>query len=326
MNINHTDLEGQLRKEIKSCNKEHDILNLKSKYLGKKGLLTALFSKIKSLDGEQKKSYGYELNQIKNILSKIIDNELNKLKKTSVNTKVDLDNPARHHSAGSYHPISIIINRISNIFSIYGFEINFGPEIESEFYNFEALNIPSNHPARDMHDTFYVNSKYLLRTHTSSVQIHAMQKKSVPLKILAPGKVYRCDSDPTHSPMFHQIEGLCIDQNISFSNLKWILNDFVQKFFDSKKIKTRFRPSYFPFTEPSAEMDIMFNGKWLEVLGCGMVHPNVLSNVNIDPDKYSGFAFGLGIERFAMLSYQIKDLRVFFENDITFLEQFKVIR
>ena len=240
--------------------------------------------------------------------------------------KIDLDVPPRHHNNGSYHPISLIIKKIENIFLEYGFDIHDGPEIETEHYNFESLNIAKNHPARDMHDTFYFDSQLLLRTHTSSVQIHAMETSSAPFRVLAPGRVYRCDSDPTHSPMFHQIEGLCVDTDITFSNLKWILNNFIKEFFNSKSIKTRFRPSYFPFTEPSAEMDIMFNGKWLEVLGCGMVHPNVLKNVNINPKKYSGFAFGLGIERFAMLAYQIKDLRIFFENDINFLEQFKNIR
>ena len=327
MNINLTDLEKQLREEIIVCSKQHDVLQLKSKYLGKKGFLASYFSNLKSMQGEQKKTFGQQLNEVKNSLIQIINDKLEEIKSNeSTSVFIDLDSPSRHHTFGAYHPISIIINRITNIFSSYGFDVRQGPEIETEFYNFEALNIPSNHPARDMHDTFYIDGKHLLRTHTSSVQIHAMQEKSAPLKILAPGKVYRCDSDPTHSPMFHQIEGLCIDKDISFSNLKWLLNDFIHKFFESKNIKTRFRPSYFPFTEPSAEMDIMFNGKWLEVLGCGMVHPNVLSNVNINIKKYSGFAFGLGIERFAMLSYQIKDLRVFFENDISFLEQFREIR
>ena len=219
-------------------------------------------------------------------LTNLINQKLSEIKSNTKNIKVDLDIPARHYQSGSHHPVSLVIRKIENIFSNYGFVIHDGPEIETEYYNFEALNIAENHPARDMHDTFYFNSKLLLRTHTSSVQIHAMEKSSAPLRVLAPGRVYRCDSDPTHSPMFHQIEGLCIDKNITFCNLKWILNDFIHKFFDSKKIQTRFRPSYFPFTEPSAEMDIMFNGKWLEVLGCGMVHPNVLKNVNIDSKSF----------------------------------------
>ena len=327
MKINHTDLESLLKKDLQSCNTERDLLQIKSKYLGKKGHLTFLFSSLKDIDSDKRKMFGAQLNEVKTILSNILEKKLNKLQSlNTVTQKTDLDVPARHYNKGSHHPVSLVIKRIEKIFLKYGFDIHDGPEIETEHYNFESLNIGENHPARDMHDTFYLDSKLLLRTHTSSVQIHAMENSSVPFRVLASGRVYRCDSDPTHSPMFHQIEGLCVDTDITFSNLKWILNNFIKEFFDSKDIKTRFRPSYFPFTEPSAEMDIMFNGKWLEVLGCGMVHPNVLNNVNINPKKYSGFAFGLGIERFAMLAYQIKDLRVFFENDINFLEQFKNIR
>ena len=327
MDIHHTDLENSLKEDLQNCNNEHDLLQIKSKYLGKKGLLTSLFASIKNLDINERKRFGIELNNVKNILSKLLASKLESLKAADNTTnKIDLDVPPRHHNNGSHHPISLVIRKIENIFLKYGFDIQDGPEIETEHYNFESLNILENHPARDMHDTFYLNNKLLLRTHTSSVQIHAMENSTAPFRVLAPGRVYRCDSDPTHSPMFHQIEGLCVDTDITFSNLKWILNNFIREFFESKSIKTRFRPSYFPFTEPSAEMDIMFNNKWLEVLGCGMVHPNVLKNVNIDPKKYSGFAFGLGIERFAMLAYQIKDLRVFFENDINFLEQFKHIR
>ena len=327
MDINHTDLEKLLKEDLESCDKEHDLLQIKSKYLGKKGYLTALFTTLKDIDSDKRKIFGAELNDIKNILSSILEKKLISLQSSnSVTQKIDLDVPARHHNNGSHHPVSLVIKRIEDIFLKYGFDIHDGPEIETEHYNFESLNIAKNHPARDMHDTFYFDNNLLLRTHTSSVQIHAMENSSAPFRVLAPGRVYRCDSDPTHSPMFHQIEGLCVDTDTTFSNLKWILNNFIREFFNSKGIKTRFRPSYFPFTEPSAEMDIMFNGKWLEVLGCGMVHPNVLKNVNINPKKYSGFAFGLGIERFAMLAYQIKDLRIFFENDINFLEQFKNIR
>ncbi len=327
MDIHHTDLENSLKEDLQNCNNEHDLLQIKSKYLGKKGLLTSLFASIKNIGINERKKFGIELNNVKNILSELLASKLESLKATENTTnKIDLDVPPRHHNNGSHHPISLVIRKIENIFLKYGFDIQDGPEIETEHYNFESLNILENHPARDMHDTFYLNNKLLLRTHTSSVQIHAMENSTAPFRVLAPGRVYRCDSDPTHSPMFHQIEGLCVDTGITFSNLKWVLNNFIREFFESKSIKTRFRPSYFPFTEPSAEMDIMFNNKWLEVLGCGMVHPNVLKNVNIDPKKYSGFAFGLGIERFAMLAYQIKDLRVFFENDINFLEQFKHIR
>ena len=327
MDINHTDLEKLLKEDLGSCSKEHDLLQIKSKYLGKKGYLTSLFASLKNIDSDKRKTFGAKLNGIKNTLSAMIEIKLNSLRSSNkVLEKIDLDVPPRHHNNGSHHPISLVIKKIENIFINYGFDIHDGPEIETEHYNFESLNIAKNHPARDMHDTFYFDSELLLRTHTSSVQIHAMETSKAPYRVLAPGRVYRCDSDPTHSPMFHQIEGLCVDTDVTFSNLKWILNNFIKEFFNSKSIKTRFRPSYFPFTEPSAEMDIMFNGKWLEVLGCGMVHPNVLKNVNINPKKFSGFAFGLGIERFAMLAYQIKDLRIFFENDINFLEQFKNVR
>ena len=226
---------------------------------------------------------------------------------------------------GSRHPISITINQITSILGDHGFTSVSGIEIEDEFHNFEALNIPDTHPARDMHDTFYVSDNKLLRTHTSSVQIRSMLSNKAPLKIMTPGKVYRCDSDPTHSPMFHQIEGLYIDKNVNFCHLKGVLINFIKEFF-GKDMEIRFRPSYFPFTEPSAELDIKFKGKWLEVLGCGMVHPNVLSNVKINTNQYSGFAFGLGVERLAMLKYDIVDLRMFYENDISFLSQFKGLK
>ena len=226
---------------------------------------------------------------------------------------------------GSRHPISITINQITSILVDHGFTSVSGIEIEDEFHNFEALNIPDTHPARDMHDTFYVSDNKLLRTHTSSVQIRSMLSNKAPLKIMTPGKVYRCDSDPTHSPMFHQIEGLYIDKNVNFCHLKGVLINFIKEFF-GKDMEIRFRPSYFPFTEPSAELDIKFKGKWLEVLGCGMVHPNVLSNVKINTKQYSGFAFGLGVERLAMLKYDIVDLRMFYENDISFLSQFKGLK
>jgi phenylalanyl-tRNA synthetase alpha chain len=233
--------------------------------------------------------------------------------------------PGKNISMGSRHPISITINKITSILSNYGFASVSGIEIEDEFHNFEALNKPETHPARDMHDTFYVSDNKLLRTHTSSVQIRSMLSNKAPLKIMTPGKVYRCDSDPTHSPMFHQIEGLYIDKDVNFCHLKGVLINFIKEFF-GKDMEIRFRPSYFPFTEPSAELDIKFKGKWLEVLGCGMVHPNVLSNVKINTKQYSGFAFGLGVERLAMLKYDIVDLRMFYENDISFLSQFRGLK
>ena len=243
----------------------------------------------------------------------------------NLSKEIDVELPGMNARVGTRHPISITINEITKILSQFGFSKVIGDEIETEFYNFEALNIPETHPARDMHDTFYINVKHLLRTHTSSVQIHSMEKYNAPIKIMTPGRVYRCDSDPTHSPMFHQIEGLYVDEGVSFTHLKGILEEFINLYF-GKKMEIRFRPSYFPFTEPSAEIDIKFNNKWLEVLGCGMVHNNVLMNVNIDTKKYSGFAFGLGIERFAMLKYGIRDLRLFYENDLMFLKQFSGIK
>ena len=317
--------------KIDSVKTKDDLQNIKTEFFGKNGQITQQFKSLGSLVPEKRKEFASNLNIIKDDLTfqleqKNIEIETIEINEKLKNEKVDVTLPIRPERQGKIHPVSQVIDEISSIFSEIGFSVAEGPDVETEYNNFTALNTPEDHPARDMHDTFYLDGSFLLRTHTSSVQIHAMEDSTAPLRVLAPGRVYRCDSDPTHSPMFHQIEGLCVDHDITFSNLKWILNDFIQQFFQEKNIKTRFRPSYFPFTEPSAEMDILFNGKWLEVLGCGMVHPNVLKNVNINPKKFSGFAFGLGIERFAMLSYKIKDLRFFFENDMNFLEQFKHIR
>ena len=230
----------------------------------------------------------------------------------------------KKQNKGTLHPISITIKKIESIFNSIGFSSADGPEIEDDYHNFTALNIPESHPARAMHDTFYLNKEYVLRTHTSSVQIRYMENNPPPLRIISPGRVYRVDSDATHSPMFHQIEGLWIDKKISFANLKWVTQSFLQKFFENDKLKIRFRPSFFPFTEPSAEIDMEWNGGWLEIGGCGMVHPNVLSQAGIDHDLFQGFAFGLGVERLAMLKYGINDLRPFFNHDIRFLNQFKV--
>ena len=229
--------------------------------------------------------------------------------------------PSIYHEDGSVHPVTKTIDEISSFFESIGFEIESGPEIETDYYNFEALNVPEDHPAKDMHDTFYLKDSGLLRTHTSPVQIRTMENKNPPHRIICPGKVYRKDSDLTHTPMFHQIEGLVVEEGASFAQLKGLLNDFLQDFF-GREVELRFRPSYFPFTEPSAEADIRWEQNWLEVLGCGMVHPNVLEMVGVDTKKYSGFAFGLGVERMAMLKYNIPDLRLFFENDYRFLKQF----
>ena len=320
--------------EFKNKLTESDSLNelmlLKSNFLGKKGKVTLEFNNIKKLNIDDRKQLGQQLNTIKSEISQLLDNKVLQLKSQKLKTKskhcFDVTLPGKNVGIGSRHPITITINLIEKILSDFGFVTSTGPEIENDFFNFEALNIPKNHPARDMHDTFYLDEKMLLRTHTSSVQIHTMLSEKPPIKIMTPGKVYRCDSDPTHSPMFHQVEGLYIDKDVNFCHLKGLLIEFLQKLFDDKKIEIRFRPSYFPFTEPSAEIDIKFKGKWLEVLGCGIVHPNVLKNVSINHNKYSGFAFGLGVERLAMLKFGINDLKIFFENDLMFLSQFSVLR
>ena len=323
---NYTSLISELREKLKECKSPHDVANIKAHYLGKTGIVTNEFGKLKDSSLEERKELGKSLNILKGQAQELITLQLDNIQKTKEdNNFVDVTLPGKNISMGSRHPISITINKITSILSDYGFTSVSGIEIEDEFHNFEALNIPDTHPARDMHDTFYVSDNKLLRTHTSSVQIRSMLSNKAPLKIMTPGKVYRCDSDPTHSPMFHQIEGLYIDKNVNFCHLKGVLINFIKEFF-GKDMEIRFRPSYFPFTEPSAELDIKFKGKWLEVLGCGMVHPNVLSNVKINTKQYSGFAFGLGVERLAMLKYDIVDLRMFYENDISFLSQFKGLK
>ena len=320
----------EFKNKLEECNSYNDLILLKSNYLGKKGKVTLEFIKIKELKVEDRKNIGQDLNSVKTEISSLIDDAIlqskNKKSLTTASNFFDVTLPGKNIGHGSRHPISLTLESIETILAHYGFISVDGPEIENDFFNFEALNIPKNHPARDMHDTFYLNDKMLLRTHTSSVQIHTMLNEKPPIKIMTPGKVYRCDSDPTHSPMFHQVEGLYVDRNVNFCHLKGLLIKFLQEFFNNEKMEIRFRPSYFPFTEPSAEIDIKFKGKWLEVLGCGMVHPNVLTNVGINHKKYSGYAFGIGVERLAMLKFGITDLKVFFENDITFLSQFSDIR
>ncbi len=326
MNTSYSSLLENLKRSLDNCESLNDLYKIKSEFLGKKGFLAAEFSKMSRITNEERRKLGQNLNKIKTEIEYFLQQKekaLNAQKHKS--NLIDVELPGMNITKGTRHPISITINEITNILAQFGFSKVIGNEIETEFYNFEALNIPESHPARDMHDTFYINSKNLLRTHTSSVQIHSMEKYNAPIKIMTPGRVYRCDSDPTHSPMFHQIEGLYVDEGINFTHLKGILEEFINLYFN-KRMEIRFRPSYFPFTEPSAEIDIKFNNNWLEVLGCGMVHNNVLQNVNIDSTKYSGFAFGLGIERFAMLKYGIKDLRLFYENDLMFLNQFSGIK
>ena len=328
---NKKDLVANVRTDLEKSVTLKEIEDLKVKYLGKKGAITKLLKTLGSLPPDDRKQAGIEIHTAKSQIDVLFSRRLEDITSNLIDEKirkgtVDVTLPARSSGLkGSSHPIQLTLEKIIDIFCRLGFECQSGPEIEDEFHNFEALNISDNHPARDMHDTFYVSDNKLLRTHTSSVQIRSMMVAEPPLKIMTPGKVYRCDSDPTHSPMFHQIEGLHIDENINFGHLKGTLIHFIKEFF-GKEMQIRFRPSYFPFTEPSAEIDIKFKGKWLEVLGCGMVHPNVLSNVNIDNKKYTGFAFGLGVERLTMLRHSITDLRMFYDNDISFLSQFKDLK
>jgi len=296
-------------------------------FMGKKGRMTELLKGLGKLSNEERPAAGQKINQAKQQIQKLIHARGELLKAQELNKKlagetIDVTLPGRGQSRGGLHPVTRTINRIESFFNELGFSVKTGPEVEDGFHNFDALNIPANHPARADHDTFYFNPDVMLRTQTSGVQIRTMEVEQPPLRIISPGRVYRNDYDQTHTPMFHQVEGLMVDKNVSFAELKGILHDFLNNFFE-QDLQVRFRPSYFPFTEPSAEVDVMGkNGKWLEVLGCGMVHPNVLKAVNIDPEVYTGFAFGMGVERLTMLRYEVNDLRAFFENDLRFLKQF----
>lgn len=300
---------------------------LRVQYLGKKGQLTALLKSVADLPVAERPEMGKIINQAKQELQELLaqqDAVLSEqvLKNRLQSEKVDITLPGRGQSIGALHPVTQVRQRVIQLFTAMGFTVADGPEIEDEYYNFEALNIPSSHPARDSHDTFFFPNGLLLRTHTSNVQIRTMQEQAPPLRIITLGRVYRCDSDQTHTPMFHQLEGLVVDTHCNMGHLKALLQDFLQKFFETE-LEFRFRPSFFPFTEPSAEVDMRrADGRWLEILGCGMVHPQVLKNVNIDPEKFSGFAFGLGLDRLAMLRYGIPDLRLLFENDLRMLTQF----
>lgn len=296
-------------------------------YLGKKGQLTEQLKSLGKLSAEERPQAGQAINQAKQEVQKVLSQRLESIQKAQLEEKlasetIDVTLPGRHMPVGGLHPVTRTIARIEQFFGELGFETKTGPEVEDDYHNFDALNIPEDHPARADHDTFYFNPKLVLRTQTSGVQIRTMEKQQPPLRIISPGRVYRNDYDQTHTPMFHQVEGLMVDKNVSFTELKGILHDFLNNFFE-EEMQVRFRPSYFPFTEPSAEVDVMGkNGKWLEVLGCGMVHPNVLKSVGIDPQEYTGFAFGMGVERLTMLRYGVNDLRAFFENDLRFLKQF----
>ena len=304
-----------------------ELEQIKARYLGKDGSLTALLKGLGRLSAEERPTAGARINQVKQAIEAALqqrrdDLQQNKLAQQLESESLDVTLPGRGNGIGGLHSVTHTLQRIERLFHSLGFSVSSGPEIEHDFYNFTALNIPKNHPARAMHDTFYIDSEHVLRTHTSPVQIRYMENNQPPLKIISPGRVYRFDSDATHSPMFHQVDGLWVDEEVSFANLKGVMQDFLQRFFERDNLRVRFRPSFFPFTEPSAEIDMSWNGGWLEIGGCGMVHPNVFKHVAIDSEKYLGFAFGLGVERLAMLRYGVKDLRHFYENDLRFLKQF----
>ena len=318
----------------------NQVNQFKTELFGKNGKISNEFKKMSSIPADARKKFASDLNAIKDEIQNLISKKIQEIEIQEINSKiqnekVDVTLPERSFNQGKIHPISQVIDEISSIFSEIGFSVEEGPDVENEYNNFSALNTPDNHPARDMHDTFYLdkNKEFLLRTHTSPVQVRTMLKGKPPFKIIAPGRTYRSDSDQTHTPMFHQVEGLHIDKNLNMGHLKGCLNYFIKEFFEVDKIKMRFRPSHFPFTEPSAEVDIGYEvkegkivigegDKWLEILGCGMVHPNVLKNVKVDTIKYQGYAFGIGIDRLAMLKYGINDLRAFFETDYRWLNHF----
>ena len=333
-------LEQEIFSGFANIKSKTELENFKIEILGKKGKLSKLFQDLATIEKDKKKEFASEINILK---SKVLDkfqNLTNQFKQEELEKKlqdqtVDVTLPGTNRPQGKVHPVSQVIDELTSIFAELGFSVAEGPDVENEYNNFTALNTPPNHPARDMHDTFYLDESknLLLRTHTSPVQIRTMLNGKPPFKIIAPGRTYRCDSDQTHTPMFHQLEGLYVDQNVTMADLRGCLDYFLKKFFEVDEIKMRFRPSHFPFTEPSAEVDIGYelkNGKitigqgdkWLEILGCGMVHPNVLKNAKVDPSKYQGYAFGVGIDRLAMLKYGINDLRSFFESDVRWLEHF----
>ena len=327
-----TDLQNRALAEISASDGLQQLDDLRVRYLGKKGEVTAQLKSLGSMEPEQRRSYGQQVNAVRDALNQAIIARRQALESSALEQKllserVDVSLPGRGEHRGGLHPVTMAMERAIGIFTRLGFEVATGPEVEDDHYNFESLNFPPHHPARAMHDTFYFGDGRLLRTHTSPVQIRVMEKSDPPYRIIAPGKVYRSDSDQTHTPMFHQVEGLLIGRNVSMADLKGVLHTFVNAFFE-RSLAVRFRPSYFPFTEPSAEVDIGWDKGdgsepgWLEILGCGMVHPNVLRGCGVDPEEYTGYAFGMGVERLAMLRYGVSDLRQFFENDLEFLRQF----
>ena len=331
-------LANEAKAAIEAAGDGAALEQLRIDYLGKKGQITALLKGLGKLSAEERPAAGAQINVVKQELQDLIGQRKSALESAAVEAQlaaetIDVSLPGRGQSTGGIHPVTRTMERMEAFFAAIGFDVVEGPEIEDDYHNFEALNIPAHHPARAMHDTFYVDEHTVLRTHTSPVQVRVMESQEPPLKIICPGRVYRCDSDLTHTPMFHQVEGLLIDEHSSFADLKGVIEEFLRVFFE-KELEVRFRPSYFPFTEPSAEVDIQCvncggsgcrvcsQTGWLEVMGCGMVHPKVFEYSNIDTEKYSGFAFGMGVERLAMLRYGVNDLRLFFDNDLRFLEQF----
>ena len=334
-----SEIVGDALEAIQACEDLQDLDQLRVKYLGKKGLLTQQLKSLGSLPPEERKTAGKAINEAKRDIAQRIEARKETLEAAALEARlaaeaVDVTLPGRGQETGSLHPVTRTLSRIEDLLSQLGFGVVEGPEIEDDYHNFEALNIPAHHPARAMHDTFYFEDGRVLRTHTSPVQIRVMESQEPPIRAIAPGRVYRCDSDLTHTPMFHQVEGLLVDHDVSFADLRGTLDEFLRRYFERDDLRTRFRPSYFPFTEPSAEVDIecvMCEGDgcrvcghtgWLEVLGCGMVHPRVFEMAGIDTRHYSGYAFGMGVERLAMLRYGINDLRLFFESDLRFLKQF----
>ncbi len=333
------DLLSQAQSAVGAADTLRALDEVRVQYLGKSGLFTERLKQLGKLPADERKAVGQAINKAKQGFQALLEDRRGELEAADLarrlaSERIDVTLPGRNAEQGGLHPVTRTMQRIERFFASAGFEVAEGPEIEDDFHNFEALNIPSHHPARAMHDTFYFDEHLLLRTHTSPVQIRFMKDAEPPVKVIAPGRVYRCDSDLTHTPMFHQVEGFLVDERVTFADLKGILNAFLHSFFERDDLAVRFRPSYFPFTEPSAEVDIecvMCGGEgcrvcshtgWLEVLGCGMIHPEVFRHVDIDSEKYLGYAFGMGVERLAMLRYGVNDLRLFFENDLRFLKQF----
>jgi phenylalanyl-tRNA synthetase alpha chain len=333
------ELEQQALQAIADAENTAMLEDVRVRYLGKKGLLTQQLKQLGALPASERPAAGQEINRVKQQIQRAIEMRAGVLQAAALNEQlssetIDVTLPGRGHTQGGFHPVTQTLRRIEQLFRPLGFTVEEGPEIEDDHHNFGALNIPDHHPARAMHDTFYFDAHTLLRTHTSPVQVRVMEQRQPPLRVIAPGRVYRCDSDLTHTPMFHQVEGLLVDEQVSFANLKGLIDEFLRAFFEREDLAVRFRPSYFPFTEPSAEVDIQCvmcagdgcrvcsQSGWLEVLGCGMVHPKVFEQVGIDNEQYTGFAFGMGVERLAMLRYGVNDLRLFFENDMNFLTQF----